>query len=176
MRARWTGPLMLAAGALLLNACSMATPVSENPANPVAHPGATATASVGAPGSGTAGPNVAGLWTGGSEAYCGTFVHEPGRCFAQQQISFTLVQEESNLSGFYQCSFGNQICLRLDELGKIKDASLTTHSIWMRVMMADGMDCIFQAKLHGDKMNGGYDCLQGGGELEEGIWQTERAY
>jgi len=176
MRARWTGPLMLVAGALLLNACSIATPVSENPANSVAHPAATAAASVGAPGSGTAGPNVAGLWTGGSEAYCGAFVHEPGRCFARQQISFTLVQKQSRLSGFYQCSFGNQICLRLDERGEIKYATLTADSILMRVMMDDGMDCIFQAQLHGDKMNGGYDCLQGGGELEEGIWQTERAY
>jgi len=176
MRARWKWPLMLAAGAMLLNACSIAHPVSERQFGSAAHPEVTRVASEDSAQPGPGEPNVAGLWTGGSQADCGTFTHEPGRCFARQEISFTLIQREARLSGFYQCSYGNQFCLRMDERGKIRYATLTSDYIFMRVMMDDGMDCIFQAHLHGNKMSGGYDCLQGGGELEEGIWHTERAY
>ncbi|MGB6561366.1 MAG: hypothetical protein WBE69_02040, partial [Candidatus Binataceae bacterium] len=45
-------------------------------------------------------PNVTGVWTGQSEAYCGPFVHEPGRCFAQQAIRFTLAQDKTGIRGF----------------------------------------------------------------------------
>jgi hypothetical protein len=46
----------------------------------------------------------------------------------------------------------------------------------MRIMMQDGMDCIFAAHVAADRMHGSYDCLQDGGELEEGSWNTEGAY
>jgi hypothetical protein len=55
-------------------------------------------------------------------------------------------------------------------------AKLAPRLLWMRIMMQDGMDCIFAAHVAADRMHGSYDCLQGGGELEESSWNTERAY
>jgi len=119
---------------------------------------------------------VTGVWVGRSFASCGAFLHERGRCFASQNISFTLVQQEATVTGFYKCSYGNTACLNLDELGKVRDATMGVRLLSMRVMMEDGADCIFHGFPQGDRMAGGYMCLQGAGIIEQGDWQALRAY
>jgi hypothetical protein len=122
------------------------------------------------------GTDVTGVWIGRSFASCGAFLHERGRCFAIQNISFTLVQEKSSVTGFYRCSYGNAACFNLDELGKVRDAKMGLRLLSMRVMMEDGSDCIFHGVPQGDHMQGGYMCLQGGGIIEQGDWHAQRAY
>ena len=89
-------------------------------------------------------PNVTGVWLGRSEASCGAFLHERGRCLAMQNITFSPIQDEqSTVSGYYKCSYGNSVCLNLNELGKVRYAKIDSGVLSMRVMMEDGSDCIF---------------------------------
>jgi hypothetical protein len=45
-----------------------------------------------------------------------------------------------------------------------------------QVILPDGSSCIFESKRSGDRMVGGYICLQGGAILERGQWEVERIY
>jgi hypothetical protein len=98
--------------------------------------------------------DVTGVWVGGSMATCAAFFYQAGRCMAEQRIGFTLVQDKSNVSGFYTCRYGNQTCLNENERGKVVEASMGDQLLSMRVMMDDGMDCIFHGVSLGDRLGG----------------------
>lgn len=120
--------------------------------------------------------NVTGVWAGISIASCTIFFYQPGRCMAQQNIGFTLMQDESEVRGFYTCGYGNQNCLNEDERGRVVDAKMNERLLSMRVMMDDGMDCIFNGVSVGDNLGGAYLCLQGAGIMEKGRWVVQREY
>ncbi len=120
--------------------------------------------------------NVTGVWVGDSIASCTVFFYQAGRCMAQQKIGFTLMQDESAISGFYTCGYGNQPCLNEDDRGRIVDARMDERLLSMRVMMDDGMDCIFNGVPLGDRLGGAYLCLQGAGIMEKGRWVVQREY
>jgi hypothetical protein len=122
------------------------------------------------------GADVTGVWVGSSIANCTTLFHQSGRCLAQQKIGFTLLQDKSEVSGFYSCGYGNQNCLNEDERGRVVAASMEERLLSMRVMMDDGMDCIFNGIPLGDRLGGAYICLQGAGIMEKGRWAVQRSY
>ncbi len=118
---------------------------------------------------------VVGVWEGTSLAICPGSL--PSRCNAEQKITLTLVGgERSQLGGFYKCAFGNSNCYNMNETGKIIAASVTGPMLRLRVLMPDGTSCMFNGRLAGDSVTGGYSCYTGGSLLERGSWQAKRAY
>jgi hypothetical protein len=101
-----------------------------------------------------------------------------GRCGAMQKIGFTLIQQGSSVNGYYRCSYGNQICYNsTDNSGSIKDGRVIKDQLSMRVMRpGDGSSCIFNGTLAGEILSGNFICYQGGGILEEGIFEVERQF
>ncbi|HZO82486.1 MAG TPA: hypothetical protein VFB33_12405 [Candidatus Binataceae bacterium] len=95
---------------------------------------------------------------------------------ARQKIGFTLIQDKSDVSGFYTCRYGNQPCFNEDDRGRVVAATMGDGLLSMRVMMDDGMDCIFNGVPVGDRLGGAYLCLQGAGVMEKGHWLVRRAY
>lgn len=121
-------------------------------------------------------PGVSGVWQGVSIANCEGDPSDPGRCNAEQQITLTMFQQGDAVTGFYRCGFGNQLCRHLDETGPIRDGTLRHTRLTFRVMLEDGSMCLFTGRPAADEFEGGYECLQGGGIIEQGIFQTRRSF
>lgn len=119
---------------------------------------------------------LTGVWDGTSVAGCLPFMPDLGRCHAEQKIEFQMLQHGDSVSGYYQCSYGTQICRNLDESGVIRDASIVGRMLRMRVMNEDGSMCFFTGWRYGAAMKGDYSCLQGAGIVESGAFQTHRIY
>lgn len=119
---------------------------------------------------------VTGVWQGQSWAECGSLIPDPSRCGAVNDITFTLLQKDAGVSGFYRCGYGNMDCRNQNETGKIAQGTMGARLLEMRVMMPDGSDCLFNGQPRGDAIEGGYMCLQGGGMVERGIWRARRNY
>lgn len=80
--------------------------------------GCTAAAQpVAAPGGG-----MTGVWIGNLTLGC---VSRSARCLNRQDISFTFVQHETSLSGFYQCSFKNHPCMAHQHGGRVTHVEST---------------------------------------------------
>ena len=121
-------------------------------------------------------PTVSGVWEGSSISGCLFNTTDPGRCQAEQKITLTMFQQGDKVTGFYKCAYGNQVCRHLNETGLIRNGKLNRTLLMMRVMHEDGSMCFFTGRPHGNQFNGGYECLQGGGIIEEGTFQTRRNY
>lgn len=119
---------------------------------------------------------VSGVWQGISISGCVGEPSDPGRCAAMQKITLTMFQEGAEVTGFYRCAFGNQVCRHLNERGVIRNGTLNRTRLMMRVMHDDGSMCFFTGRHTGDRLDGGYECLQGGGIIEQGTFQTRRSY
>ena len=124
----------------------------------------------------SANPGVSGVWQGVSIANCEGDPSDPGRCNAEQKITLTMFQQRDGITGFYKCAFGNQLCRHLDETGLIRDGTLKYTRLTFRVMLEDGSMCLFTGRPAANEFEGGYECLQGGGIIEQGIFQTRRNY
>jgi hypothetical protein len=125
---------------------------------------------------GNADRGVSGVWQGISVSGCVGDPSDPGRCAAMQKITLTMFQEGTEVTGFYKCAFGNQVCRHLNESGVIRNGTLKRTRLMMRVMHDDGSMCFFSGRYTGDRLDGGYECLQGGGIIEQGTFQTRRRY
>jgi hypothetical protein len=119
---------------------------------------------------------VAGVWEGTSTSNCESDPSDPGRCNAQQKITLTMFQQGNSITGFYKCAYGNQVCRHLNETGTIRDGKLKHTRLMFRVMLEDGSMCLFTGRPAANEFEGGYECLQGGGIIEQGIFQTRRTY
>jgi len=119
---------------------------------------------------------VSGVWQGISISDCVGEPSDPGRCSAMQRITLTMFQQGTEVTGFYKCAFGNQMCRHLDEAGVIHNGTLKSTRLMMRIMHEDGSMCFFTGRPDGDRFEGGYECLQGGGIVEQGTFQTRRTY
>jgi hypothetical protein len=119
---------------------------------------------------------VSGVWQGISTSDCIGEPSDPGRCRAMQRITLTMFQQGTEVTGFYKCAFGNQMCRNLNESGVIHNGTLKRTRLMMRVMHDDGSMCFFTGRPAGDRLEGGYECLQGGGIIEQGTFQTRRTY
>jgi hypothetical protein len=120
--------------------------------------------------------SVAGVWEGTSISNCEDDPSDPGRCNAQQKITLTMFQQGAAISGFYKCAYGNQVCRHLDETGTIRNGTLKHTRLMFRVMLEDGSMCLFTGRPAANEFEGGYECLQGGGIIEQGVFQTRRTY
>jgi hypothetical protein len=123
-------------------------------------------------------PNgVTGVWRGEARANCNVvMMADVTRCGAVNVITFTLLQNKANVSGYYRCAYGNMNCYNMNETGRIATGNMSKRLLRMRVMMPDGSDCVFNGWPMGDAMRGSYTCLQGGGLLEQGQWSAMRSY
>jgi len=118
-----------------------------------------------------------GVWEGTSVAGCvALFQRDPGRCASVQKITLTMFQRGPDVTGFYKCAFGTQICRNLNENGVIKKGKMTGHRLMMRVMLGDGSMCFFTGIPQDGNFNGNYMCLQGAGIVEQGRFNTQRSY
>jgi hypothetical protein len=120
---------------------------------------------------------VTGHWEGVSSADCiGDTTANPGRCHATQKITLTMLQDGDQITGYYTCAFGNEVCRNLDETGVIRNGTMNGRRLTMRVMLGDGSMCFFTGMPASNVMEGRYSCLQGGGIVERGAFRTERSY
>jgi hypothetical protein len=129
-----------------------------------------------APAPSSPGEQLVGVWSGTTRAGCNVDSIS-SRCNALQKVDITL-QKDANgaLTGFYKCAYGNQDCYNLNERGKVVNASLTAKELIVRVQMPDGSNCIFNGRITGDDLHGGYSCANGGAPFERGVWQAHRIY
>jgi hypothetical protein len=116
--------------------------------------------------------DVTGVWEGTSARSGPLFGGH-----AVRKIMLTLIQRNNEVTGFYRCAYGNQLCPGIiDDKGTVCNGSMIGRNLRMRVTMPDGMSCLFDGVPTGDRLLGGYICLQGAGLVEKGQWQTERSY
>jgi hypothetical protein len=120
---------------------------------------------------------VTGVWHGQLRANCNALMMaDVTRCGAVNGITFTLLQNKAEVSGYYRCAYGNMNCLNMNEAGRIARGNMGSKLLRIRVMMPDGSDCLFNGWPVGDTMRGSYTCLQGGGLVEQGRWDARRSY
>ena|SRR5215472_16188893 len=117
--------------------------------------------------------DAVGAWEGITIAVC------PGspanRCNAQQKVTITLVENaNSRLSGTYECAYGNVNCLNMNQTGKVVDVDLIGRLLRLRVLMSDGMSCLFNGRIAQSTINGGYSCKAGTSLRERGSWRAKR--
>ena len=118
--------------------------------------------------------NVSSYWAGTTQARCGNMVSDPARCNALQNITLTLVQEGTKITGAYTCAYGNQNCRDLQETGRIVNGSLKGNQLAISVQTPNRTTCRFTGLLSGDSGNGGYNCKGGSRPVERGSWRIHR--
>jgi hypothetical protein len=119
---------------------------------------------------------VSGVWEGVSVSNCEGDPADLGRCHAEQKITLTMFQAGDEVTGFYKCAYGSQVCRHMLESGTIRAGKIKRTRLMMRVMHEDGSMCFFTGRPADNKFSGGYECLQGGGIVEQGVFQTRRKY
>ncbi len=119
--------------------------------------------------------SVTGVWQGISQADCIT-INDPGRWAAMQNITLTLIQQGDVVTGYYKCSYGNEVCRNLDEKGAIRNGSLERGWLLIRIMLEDGSMCFFTGRPLQGVLEGRYSCLQGAGLVERGAFEAVLNY
>jgi hypothetical protein len=174
--------LIVAAIAIVMWGCAGVTPPNGDMAAPPVSvaPGPSggdaSTVASATPAEVNADRGVSGVWQGISLSDCVGEPADPGRCSAMQQITLTMFQRGAEITGFYKCAYGNQVCRHLNETGVIHNGTLSDTRLMMRIMHEDGSMCFFTGRPAGNRFEGGYECLQSGGIVEQGTFQTQRTY
>ncbi|MGH8013119.1 MAG: hypothetical protein ACREQ4_11505 [Candidatus Binataceae bacterium] len=119
---------------------------------------------------------VIGVWRGTTLASCSNLFTPPNRCNAEQKVSFTLIQKNGQLLGYYTCAYGNMICRKVNDKGKIIRASVNGARLNIRVQLPDGSTCRYTGMRSNANINGGYSCLQGSTVVEQGTWRAKHQY
>jgi hypothetical protein len=120
--------------------------------------------------------NMLGVWQGTSLATCGMSL--PTRCNAEQLITITLLPPGDNgkIGGYYKCAYGNMNCYNLNTTGKIGYVSANNSLLYVLVIMPDGTSCRYQGRNVGGMINGGYACMAGGSQFEQGSWRAKKQF
>src|SRR5216683_3895886 len=82
--------------------------------------------------SGRASYNLVGVWFATLGVSC------VGGCLRQPEISFTLFQQQSGISGFYRCWLGSSECRDPDGGGSVTIADLRSAPLLIRVTTKEG--------------------------------------
>lgn len=110
------------------------------------------------------GGDLTGVWIGNM-----TVDHVPGQAgFVRENISFTLLQQQSAISGFYRCWSGDKACADFNLGGRVVRVRMGSQALAMRVRMEDGSSCLFQGVPRGDDMKGGCICFAARGPRDFG--------
>ncbi|HEY2105598.1 MAG TPA: hypothetical protein VGH29_07425 [Candidatus Binataceae bacterium] len=119
-----------------------------------------------------------GLWKGTLRVVPSPALRERGRLGAVNNISFTIIQDDSKITGHYTCSIGTQICRNgnADNSGKIVSGRASGNNIRFSVVVtADVSNCQYSGFSPAPgRMRGGYTCYQGGGLIEQGNFEVTR--
>lgn len=119
-----------------------------------------------------------GLWKGSLRVMPSPNLLERSRLGAVNNITFTIIQDDSKISGHYTCSIGTQICRNgnADNSGKIVSGTASGNNIRFSVIVsADVSNCQFTGYSSSPgQMRGGYSCYQGGGLIEQGNFEVTR--
>ncbi len=119
-----------------------------------------------------------GLWKGTIRVFPCLALVERGRCNAVNNISFTIIQDGSKISGHYTCSIGTYICRNgnADRTGKIVAGDASGKNIRFDVMVPDDVsNCRYNGvSVAPDQMRGAYTCYQGGSIAEQGSFNVTR--
>jgi hypothetical protein len=119
-----------------------------------------------------------GLWKGTIRVFPCRPGLERGRCNAVNNITFTIIQDGSKISGHYTCSIGNYICRNgnADKTGKIVSGDADGRNIRFNVMIPDDVSsCRYNGiSLAPGQMRGSYTCYQGGSIAEQGSFNVTR--
>jgi len=168
------------AGLALVAGCATAEPPQYAPFG-AAPPEASSASSANS--SAASEQGYTGLWDGTSRASCLPFQPDITRCNAVQKITLRMFQEGSRITGQYTCATGNMDCRDTNTTGTIADGQVRDGGAALRVMLPDGSSCLFNGRpspgnmpAPAVKLTGTYLCMQGGGFIERGSFQVERAY
>jgi hypothetical protein len=119
-----------------------------------------------------------GLWKGTTRVFPCAGLRERGRCNAVNNVSFTIIQDGSKITGHYTCSIGNYICRNgnADNSGKIVSGDANGKNIRFNVVVpADVSNCRYTGiSISRDQMRGAYTCYAGGGIAEQGRFDVMR--
>jgi hypothetical protein len=114
--------------------------------------------------------DVTGFWAGRSFGTCGR------RLGGMSLISFSMIQNESKISGTYRCAIGPTMCRDLDTQGRIAVGSVRGPGVSLRIMFEDVSSCIFNGTFSDTVGGGDYICMQGGGMIDRGFWKVRRTF
>ena len=119
-----------------------------------------------------------GLWKGTLRVTPSLALRDRNRTGAVNNITFTIIQEDSKVSGHYTCAIGTQICRNgnADSTGKIVSGKASGNNIRFSVIVpADVSNCQYNGvSTSPGQMRGGYTCYQGGGFIEQGNFEVTR--
>jgi hypothetical protein len=116
--------------------------------------------------------DVTGFWEGRAIGAC---LPRMGRC-GMVQISLSMIQTESAVSGMYRCATGSIMCRNQNTNGRIAVGTMRGPGLSIRVMFEDVSSCIFNGTFT-DVMGGGsFICMAGGGMVDRGFWRVQRTY
>jgi hypothetical protein len=119
-----------------------------------------------------------GIWTGTLRVTPCMALKEGGRCNAINNITFTILQDGSKVSGHYTCAIGTQICRNgnADSNGKIVSGRVSGNSINFSVVLpADVSSCRYTGISPAPgQIRGGYNCYAGGSLIEQGNFEVTR--
>jgi hypothetical protein len=120
--------------------------------------------------------DVGGLWTGTMRVTPCELATV--RCNAVNNVTFTLTQYGSQLTGSYACAAGNASCRHggADDSGNITAGSVSGNQLNLLVKLpADKSDCYYNgASASSAQANGVYVCYRDGRMIEEGVWSLVR--
>jgi hypothetical protein len=98
-------------------------------------------------------------------------------CSGQPEISFTLFQQQSGISGFYKCWLGSSECRDPDGGGSVTIPNLQSAQLLIRVTTKEGSRCLFQGRPYGtNEMEGSRICFTSSGSIRHDWWHIQRAY
>jgi hypothetical protein len=120
-----------------------------------------------------------GIWKGTLRVTpCGMMQRDRNRCGAVNNITFTIVQDGSNVSGHYTCAIGTAMCRNGNDAksGKITSGTANGKNIRFSVLVpSDVSNCNYSGHSPSSgQMRGGYSCYQGGGLVEQGMFEVTR--
>ncbi len=113
-------------------------------------------------------------WEGTTRARCGTLTTDHSRCGAVQNVKFTLIREDSRITGSYTCAYGNMNCRGGQTTGEITEGTLKGNQLAIAVRTPDRSVCRFTGILKRGEGKGSYYC-KGGSQLDErGSWRIKQ--
>jgi hypothetical protein len=121
-------------------------------------------------------PDLTGVWEGLAADDCSFRKTDKTQCTGVFQIALTLIEQNSNLTGFYKCAAGTIACQREEESGRISCSEVTERRLAFRLTLPDGGSCIFEARRLGESIAGGYFCLGGEIVMGRGRLTVRRSY